>query len=410
MKKKILILAVLGLLVLSGFRVYIKVAKSAKTPSGRPSRAAVAVEVSPVEKKAIRDIKYFTGSLVPREQFTVAPKVAGRLEKLSVNMGDSIQRGRLIAVLDNQEYQQKVEQARAELEVAKASVAESESALAVAKREFERIKELREKKIASESELDAAEAGYKTGDARHMVALAQVKQKQASLKAAEIQMEFTQIRASWEGGSGQRVVGEKYVDEGTMLRANDPIISLMDIDSLTAVIHVTEEDYSKVKVGHPIILYTAAHTGRKFTGTVVRKAPALKEASRTASVEAAVSNPAHLLKPGMFIRAEVELERREGATVIPVAALTKRDTKQGVFLLEEEMKARFVPVETGIVTKESAEILLPPLEGYVVTLGQHLLVDGSSVIIPKSAGGSEEKKKNRSEFHDEIKKHEGDRP
>jgi len=410
MRKNIIIIVVLGIAALSGLQVYRRIAKSSKAPSRRQQQA-VAVEIAPVEKKDILDIKEFTGSLAPQSMFLLAPKVPGRLEKLLVNMGDTVKKGQLVALIDSEEYRQAVEQSRAALDVAAANLAAAETALDLAKKEFERIKTLREKKIASESELDAAEAHYKTGETKYKVAAAQLEQAKSALKTAEIRLSYTRIKASWEGGSERRIIGEKYVDEGAMLAANTPIVSVLDINTLKAVINVTEEDYPKVNAGDSVMLATAAYPGRNFAGRVIRKSPALNDASRTVAVEAEVSNPAHLLKPGMFVIAEIELARRERVTAVPFEALTGREGKQGVFLLEEkDRKVRFVQVETGIITAESAEIINPPLKGHVVTLGQHLLADGTSVIIPKSDGGSEKRKNNRSDFHNEIKKPEGDRP
>jgi multidrug efflux pump subunit AcrA (membrane-fusion protein) len=85
----------------------------------------------------------------------------------------------------------------------------------------------------------------------------------------------------------------------------------------------------------------------------------------------------------MFVRVEIEFERRDQVTVVPTAALVKRAKQQGVFVVDEaELRARFVPVTTGIVNGTQAEIVEPSLTGQVVTLGQHLLVDGAKVIIP----------------------------
>lgn len=350
-------------------------------PGGRYGQA-VAIEAGSIQRMDISNVKVFTGSLQARSRFVVAPKVPGRLEKLYVNMGDIVNRGQLIAKLDSQEYEQNVEQARAELMVAEANVAESESALDVAKRELERITVLREKKIASESELDESYANYRARDAKHRVTMAQVRQREAALRAAQVRLSFTQIRASWENGGEKRVIGEKYVDEGAMLRANDPIVSVLDIDYLTALINITEKDYSSVRIGQPVILTSDAYGKMKYEGRVIRMAPALRENSRTADVEIEVANPGHDLKPGMFIRAAIELEKHDNALVVPFPALTARDDKQGVFLIDrEEMKVSFVAVETGIVTSEWAEIIKPSIDGYVVTLGNHLLDDGSNVIL-----------------------------
>jgi RND family efflux transporter MFP subunit len=383
--KKIVLVVVVLLAGLSGWRVYRSVTRTAGGPGGgKPMQAVVAVEVFPVQKGSIRDVKQFAGSLLPRSSFVVAPKVAGRLEKISVDMGDGVKNGQMVAVLDSQEYVQSVEQARAAMDVSEANLTESKSSLEVTQKEFERIKVLREKKIASVSELDKVESNYKTSEARYRVSLAQVEQAEAALKAAEVRLSYTRIKASWEGGDDRRVVGERYVDEGTMLRANDPIISVLDIDYLKAVIDITEEDYSRVHIGQSVVLSTDAYTDRKFTGKIVRMSPELKETSRTASVEVVVSNTSHMLKPGMFVRAEVELARHDGVTIVPYSSLTKREGKEGVFLLaQEEMKVHFIPVETGIVTTEMVEVVSPPLEGYVVTLGQHLVDDGTTVVLPE---------------------------
>ena len=91
----------------------------------------------------------------------------------------------------------------------------------------------------------------------------------------------------------------------------------------------------------------------------------------------------------MFVRARIEVDRHDGATVVPYSALARRNGQQGVFLVDrQEMKARFVPVETGIDNAELVEIVRPPLEGLVATLGHHLLEDGSAVILPTSARGT----------------------
>jgi multidrug efflux pump subunit AcrA (membrane-fusion protein) len=109
----------------------------------------------------------------------------------------------------------------------------------------------------------------------------------------------------------------------------------------------------------------------------------LKETSRQARVEIEVPNRNRLLKPGMFIRVQIELNRHDDATVVPVAALTKRNSQQGVFLADtQNMKAHFIPVTLGIVNTELAEVVKPSLSGSVVTVGDHLLEDGSSITLP----------------------------
>lgn len=315
----------------------------------------------------------------------VAPKVGGRLESLLVNIGDYVQQGQLIAVLDDDEYVQQVDQAKAELEVAEAKIEESRSALDIARRELERAKELRQKNIASQSAFDAAQAKYNAQVAILKSTEAQYAQKEASLKAAQIRLSYTRIRASWTNGDEFRVIGERFVDEGALLSPNAPIVSILEYHILTAVVHVIERDYPKIRTNQQALVSTDAFPGRSFNGRVIRVAPILKENSRQARVDIEVPNEGNVLKPGMFARIQIELDRHNHATVVPMTALVKKGGVQGVFMADtQENKAGFVPVTLGIIQDDLAEIIKPPLNGLVVTLGQHLLEDGSAILLPET--------------------------
>lgn len=383
MKFKVILVIILIFVGLVGWQVYARLAASGKPEGGRHGSVPVAVEVGPVQIRTLRDIGLFTGSLDPKSQFVVAPKIAGRLERLYVKIGDPVKKNALIAVLESDEYFQQVDQAKAELEVARANFAESRSSLEIAAREFERAKALRQKKIASESELDAAEAQMSAQEAKHRVAGAQVAQKEAALRAAQVRLAYTKIHASWEDGDDTRVVGERFVDEGTMLAPNASIVSILDIRTLTGVIHVIERDYPKVQVGQQANVSADAYPGKVFPGRVVRIAPLIKEVSRSARVEIEIANPERLLKPGMFIRVHIEFSRIDEATVVPLVSVVKRNGQQGVFHVDmEEMKARFVPVKFGLKDNAFAQVIEPPMTGKVVTLGHHFLEEDAPVILP----------------------------
>jgi RND family efflux transporter MFP subunit len=313
----------------------------------------------------------------------VAPKIAGRLEKILVDIGDIVKGGQLVAVLDDDEYRQQVNQAQAELEVARANLQESRDMLENTEREYRRIATLRKKKITSESELDVIDMKYKTQQAKLKVAKAQLTQKEAELKMAKVRLSYAQIQVPKNHNSGLRVVGERFVDEGAMLAPNNPIVSILDIGTLTAVIHVIERDYSKIKLGLETAATTDAFSGQTFPGRVVRIAPLLKEKSREARVEIEIPNKQKLLKPGMFVRVEIEFQQHDNATVLPATAIVKREGSAGVFMADlQQKRAKFVPVAVGIVNGKTAEILDPPLNGSVVTLGHHLLEDGAAIILP----------------------------
>ena len=343
----------------------------------------LAVEVKPVRKATIRDLHLFTGTLYPRSQFMVAPKVGGRLEKLMVNIGDRVKRGQLIAKIDDDEYLQQVDQAKAELEVAEARIEESKSSLDVARRELERVKALRQRDISSQSAYETAEAQFKAQNAMFRVTQSQYSQQEAALRAAQIRLSYTIIRASWEDGDEFRVVGERLVDEGSMLAPNSPIVSILENSVLKAVIYVIERDYPKIAPGQEAIVSTDAWPGKVFKGKIVRVAPLLKETSRQARVEIEVPNSDNRLKPGMFARIQIQFAKHDNVPVIPASALVERDGKKGIFTADpKEGKAYFVPLTLGIVNGAFAEVIDPPISGMVITLGQHMLGNGSPIILP----------------------------
>jgi len=365
-----------------GWQIYLHVHSDKNAAKRERKKVPVAVEVLPIQQTTVQEIGRYSGSLYPQAAFIIAPKIAGRLEKIWVNIGDEIQSNQLIAALDDAEYKQQVSQSKAELEVARASLLEQKNALENAKREHERAVTLREKKIASESQLDASLSELKAQEAKLKVAIARVAQNEAAMRVANVRLEYTQIHVPGNNGAGYRVVGERFVDEGAMLASNTPIVSIIDIGKLIAAIHVIEQDYPKISVGQEATVSTDAFPDRSFSGKVVRIAPILKEKSREARIEIEIPNPKKTLKPGMFVRVQIQFEKHENATVVPTAAVIKRKNSKGIFIVDPEGKtARFVPVKLGIIDSKITEVRTPVISGSVVVLGQHLLEDGASIII-----------------------------
>jgi multidrug efflux pump subunit AcrA (membrane-fusion protein) len=151
---------------------------------------------------------------------------------------------------------------------------------------------------------------------------------------------------------------------------------------------VIERVYGLVAIGQAAGIEVDAFPERTFQGRVSRIAPMLQEASRVAQMEVEVVNDSLLLKPGMFCKVTLVLEEKNSAQVVPTQAVVTRNGDTGVFVIREgETQARFIPVELGITTPDKTEILTPEIQGLVVSLGQHLLEDGSTVILPESSPG-----------------------
>ncbi|HOV37339.1 MAG TPA: efflux RND transporter periplasmic adaptor subunit [Spirochaetales bacterium] len=361
------------------------------SPTGN-RRGAVSVETVSVEIGEIRRLGNFTGTLEARSQFVLSSKIAGRIEQILVDVGDEVRKGQLVALLEDDEYQRQVDQAEADLEAARANLEDAEGALETASREFERAKSLYAGKIIAASELDVAASQYRKAEAALKVVQAQLKQREAALAIIQDRLQATRIVAEWNSPEPSRVNGERYVDPGTLLRANDPICSILDISSLIGVVNVTEQDYPRLQPGQIVSVMAEILPDRKFSGQVERIAPFLDPATRQAEVQIAVPNPQKELKPGMFIRAVVEYGRRDKVRIVPEISIVKRDEKTGVFLVNpEEGRVRFVPVVTGIGQEGRVEIVSPALSGSIVITGQHLLQDGSFVTVVSGTSSNLEK-------------------
>lgn len=346
---------------------------------------SIPVETAAVGRADVTDSSRFSGTLQPRADFTVAPRVAGRLQNLLVDIGDTVTNGQLIAVIDDEEYAQHLDQVRAEREVAHANLAESISALEIAVRDRDRVQALHLQRVVSDTERDAAQARYDAAAARRRVSEAQLDQREAALAAARTRLSYARIHAVWEADGAERVIGERFVHEGALLSVGQPIVSIVDVDRLVAVVTVVERDYPRLAVGQTAQVVADAMPGEVFDGTVARIAPLISEQSRQARVEIDLPNRQRRLRPGMFVRAEIVFGIVEDACVVPVASLTQRNGMTGVFQVDDASgTARFLPVTVGIADRDVVQIVDARLSGRVVTLGRHLLSDGSPVSVVNS--------------------------
>lgn len=375
----VLVLAVVGALAWMGIG---RVQDVAKKPARRGDGGAVPVEVAAIERGTIEHRRTFTGTLDPKAEFVVAPKVSGRIEQLNVDLADTVTRGQRVAKLDDEEYVQSVAQAQAEFAVAKANLAEAKSLLNIAERELQRVEKLRERGVTSESQRDTAKADQLARQARVEVTRAELTRSKAALEAARIRLDYTNVTAGWRGGSDQRVVAERYVDEGETVAANAPLLRIVELNPVIAVFFVTERDYTLLRNGQAVTLRTDAHPGEVFEGHIARIAPVFRESTRQARVEVRVDNPELRLKPGMFVRATVVLDRVEDATIVPEQALVRRNGRDGVFVIADDgQSVSWREVEVGFRQDGRVQVIGAGLNTQVVTLGQQLLDDNSAVSV-----------------------------
>ena len=387
MWKKIAIWSIV-LLILGGFAAWIyleiRTRNQQGTPEKRKTGGAVAVDAVMPVRITIRDRRIFTGTLKPWSQFEIAPKIGGRLEAIKFDVGDKISGGALIAKVEDTEYKQSVDQAQADLEVANAQLRQAEIMLDLRRRENDRQVALNDKKATTQALLESADTAFHSQEASYNMQKAEVKRREAILDAAKLKLSECTISAEWPAPDKPRFVGERHVDQGALLAPNEPILSVAELDPLRAVIYVIERDYPYLKRDQEATLTTDAYPEVEFKGKIARIAQLMQDSTRQAAVQLEIPNAELKLKPGMFVRVQLEFKSKENAVVVPRNAVVKRDNRLGVFTLDvADAKAKFVPVETGIAAGERIEIVSPELHAPVITLGNHMLTDDVPVLVPK---------------------------
>jgi len=382
-----LILIFLSLSLLIAYQVFQRLDSiGAKKKSKKSKQGAVPVVVEPIVKRPISLIKQLSGTLEAQAEFIASPKVSGIVDKLYFNLGDPISRGDVVALLDKAEYEQAVLQAQAALEVANANLNEARSLVEINQRKLKRFNDLSSKGVSSASQLDLAQADYLASQAKLNVSKAELIQAKAELETVKIRRSYTKVKANWPGNDELRYVAERFVDAGETVDAKTPLLKIVKLNPVLAVFYISEKSYSDLSKDMLVKLKTDAIPGKEFQGRLRRIAPVFNVESRQARIEVEVNNDDLLLKPGMFVRAQIILEKKANVAVVPLKAISKREQQQGIFLLSKDNKTVIWQiVETGIKQDGFVELLSPEVSGKVVTIGQQFLKNNSSVILPKTA-------------------------
>lgn len=372
MKWSVLVIFIIFL----GWRI-LEVIGSKNADIRRGVGGAVAVEVESVKIESIEEIRNFSGSIEAEYSYIIASKISGRLVKLYKNVGDFVSANDLIATLDDAEYQQTLLEVQANLTIAKASLIDAESQLVIADRDLKQAESLFEKKFISETDLEKVRADLISAQTKVELAKAQVEQREAALRLAEIKLDYTVLRASKAG-----FIGQRFNDEGSLLSVNSPVVSIVGIEHVIVRSNLVERIYGRINTGMQAAITTDAYPDEIFTGRVFRISPVLNEQSRMAEMEIKIPNNSNLLKPGMFCRIELILSEKENAQTVPNGAILKENDHHGIFVVNgEENTALYVPVKIGVSNDTRTEIISPEIQFPVITLGHYQVKDGSKVLI-----------------------------
>jgi membrane fusion protein (multidrug efflux system) len=313
-----------------------------------------------------------TGSFEPFVSVEIVPEVSGQLQQLQlangtpVDVGVAVKEGEVVAVINHDIYLARLAECQAALEAGKIALADTE-------REKNRMVKLFEGGSATEQARDKAVTAAD-------LAAAQLKQAQAALEMAKVNVDKATIESPLSG-----VVAQKYVDQGNMVGPSTPLVRIVQIDMLKVTGGVSERYLPQLVSGKtPVNIKTDAYPQDEFEGMVYKVGVAVDPVTRTSEVEIHVPNPDGKLKPGMFARMTIMVSQKE-CVVVPDSALVREADQTYVFVVNNNV-ARRCGVKLGIWQGQLHEVLQGISAGdVVVTHGQTQLKDGQAVeIVPEA--------------------------
>lgn len=315
----------------------------------RPLRLTVR---APVDLRAVR-------------QVDVGAKVLGYVSRLSVDRGDRVRAGQLLATVRPSDLPE-------QLAAARGATAQQRAALDLARDNLTRAESLAPRGVISQQELASARA-----------AVASLEAQGSSLRAAaagvSARLSETRLLSPLDG-----VVLQRRVDPGALVGpSTGPILTVVATDALRVFLPVTERDAARVRVGMEAEVSVDALPGRSFTARVERLAPAFDPVARTLDAEVLIPNPDGALRPGMYGRAVVFTGLHPAAIMVPAGALQRTGERWFAYVARGGRVARR-EVSVGVDEGDAMEVVRGLAEGdELVIAGLDALSDGAAVRVAR---------------------------
>jgi membrane fusion protein (multidrug efflux system) len=347
------------------------------------AQAAIPVEVASASHQAVTANYSGTATLEAVGEAQVVAKTSGIILKIMVEEGMRVQKGQLLAQLDDDSVRNKLVQAEATLKKAQAAFDKSEKGIA--------------KNLIPRADFDRDKFDLET--------------QHAVVEGAKIDLAYTRILAPISG-----VISKRSVKLGNLVTINQALFQIVDMDPLQAVLNVPERDLDTLKAGQPVHLRVDALPEKNFEGIVARIAPVVDATSGTFRATCEFRDSTSTLKPGMFGRVDVVYDQRHDALVVPRSALVEEDGESSVYVIEpappkkvdEKDKAKDAPkakageavaaenakaiaplfvakrrvVKTGYTESDRVEVRDGLKDGErVITIGRNAVRDGTEVTV-----------------------------
>jgi RND family efflux transporter MFP subunit len=310
-----------------------------------PPRVAV-VDARPMGATVERVLP---GNGLPLLEASIFARTTGYLKRRLVDIGDRVQEGQLLAEISAPDIDDQLEQARANVSQARASLKVDQAKVVLANTILARYRSIQKENAGaiSQQQIDEQEATVQTTTASVEYAQSTIKVNEALVQRYTDLQSFQKITAPFPG-----VITARNVDPGDLIPADTPsttkeLFHLMRTDVLRVFVNVPQIFATGIKVGEAASVFQRDDPAKQFPGKVTRTADALDSNTRTLLTEVDVPNPDNVLRPGMYLQVKFVFNRNPNAVMIPAAALATRTGAPRVAVLDGQNRVRYQTVKLG---------------------------------------------------------------
>ncbi len=355
-----------------------------------------------VAQAALTDLSnglVLTGEFVPFQEVDVMAKVSGYVKKINVDLGDKVQAGQQLAVLEVPEMQEDIMRGAATIDRSSAEVARARNELQRAESThqfvhlaYTRLAEVDKTKpgLVAQQEIDdahgkdlAAEAQVDSAKSALISSEQQVRVSKAEQGRSKAMFDYAVVSAPFAG-----VVTKRYANLGSMIQAGTssstqamPVIRLSQNTLLRLLLPVPESVVARIKVGQQVDVRVPS-ANRTFPGKVARLEGRVDVATRTMTTEVDVQNPTLALVPGMYAEVDLKLEQRDNVLAIPITAIERTGKSTTVYRVAGN-GIEIQPVVLGLETATRAEVKSGLRDGDLVVIGNRSTLHAGQQVKPK---------------------------